>query len=142
VDYVSQNGYILYFSDRRGMLPDPLAVPSVIKGSYGFEDVINSSSNNGTPDGQPETPVLIAHVSRSPEDVDDNGRSDKYGAANVGIGFGIGGEGTLTGRTMAARKLYYEAVRVGEELPPLTKLPVDRVQLARYAGSRSGNDHT
>ena len=32
VDYVSQNGYILYFSDRRGMLPDPLAVPSVIKG--------------------------------------------------------------------------------------------------------------
>ncbi len=71
------------------MLPDPLAVPSVIKGSYGFEDVINSSSNNGTPDGQPETPVLIAHVSRSPEDVDDNGRSDKYGAANVGIGFGI-----------------------------------------------------
>ena len=27
VDYVSQNGYILYFSDRRGMLPDPLAAP-------------------------------------------------------------------------------------------------------------------
>ena len=26
VDYVSQNGYILYFSDRRGMLPDPLFV--------------------------------------------------------------------------------------------------------------------
>jgi acyl dehydratase len=36
---------------------------------------------------------------------------------------------------MAARKLYFEAVRLGEELPPLTKGPVDRVQLARYAGA-------
>jgi len=89
VDYVAQNGYILYFSDRRGMLPDPLAVPSVIKGSYGFEDVINSTSNTGTPDGQPEPPVTIAGVPRNPEDVDNNGRTDKYGAANVGIGFGI-----------------------------------------------------
>ncbi len=89
VDYVSQNGYILYFSDRRGMLPDPLAVPSVIKGSYGFEDVINSTSNTGTPDGQPEPPVTIAGVPRNPEDVDNNGRTDNYGAADVGIGFGI-----------------------------------------------------
>ncbi len=89
VDYVSQNGYILYFSDRRGMLSDPLAAPSVITGSYGFEDVINSGSNNGTPDGAAEAPVTIAGVSRSPEDVDNNGRSDKYGATNVGNGFGI-----------------------------------------------------
>jgi acyl dehydratase len=36
---------------------------------------------------------------------------------------------------MAARKLYFEAVRLGDELPPLTKGPVDRVQLARYAGA-------
>ena len=36
---------------------------------------------------------------------------------------------------MATRKLYFEAVRVGEELPALTKTPVDRVQLARYAGA-------
>ena len=36
---------------------------------------------------------------------------------------------------MASRKLYFEAVRVGEELPPLAKPPVDRVQLARYAGA-------
>jgi acyl dehydratase len=36
---------------------------------------------------------------------------------------------------MAARKLYFETVRLGDELPPLTKLPVDRVQLARYAGA-------
>ena len=71
------------------MLADPLAAPPVISGSYGFEDVINSSSNNGTPDGVAETPVTIAGVSRSPEDTDNNGRSDKYGATNVGNGFGI-----------------------------------------------------
>jgi acyl dehydratase len=36
---------------------------------------------------------------------------------------------------MAARKLYFEAVRLGDELPALTKGPVDRVQLSRYAGA-------
>src|SRR5512132_2781057 len=36
---------------------------------------------------------------------------------------------------MSSRKLYYEGVRLGEELPVLTKPPVDRVQLARYAGA-------
>lgn len=36
---------------------------------------------------------------------------------------------------MPARKLYFEAVRVGEELPSLSKTPIDRVQLARYAGA-------
>lgn len=36
---------------------------------------------------------------------------------------------------MAARKLYFESVRVGEELSTLVKPPVDRVQLARYAGA-------
>ena len=36
---------------------------------------------------------------------------------------------------MPARKLYFEAVHLGDELAPLTKGPVDRVQLARYAGA-------
>ena len=36
---------------------------------------------------------------------------------------------------MAARKLYFEAIRIGEELPALAKAPIDRVQLARYAGA-------
>ncbi len=89
VDYVSQNGYILYFSDRRGMLADPLATPSTITGGYGFEDVINSTSNNGTPNGALEPNVQIAGVARSPEDLNGNGRLDKYGATNVGDGFGI-----------------------------------------------------
>jgi hypothetical protein len=90
VDSVSQNGYILYFSDRRGMVPDPIASPSVIVGEYGFEDVINTPSGvSGKPDGAPEANTTIAGKSRSPEDVDDNGRLDKYGATNVGDGFGI-----------------------------------------------------
>jgi len=36
---------------------------------------------------------------------------------------------------MPARKLYFEAVRVGEELPAVAKAPIDRVQLSRYAGA-------
>ncbi|HEY0838733.1 MAG TPA: MaoC/PaaZ C-terminal domain-containing protein, partial [Vulgatibacter sp.] len=34
-----------------------------------------------------------------------------------------------------ARKLYFENVRVGEELPPLVKPTVDRVSIARYTGA-------
>src|SRR5512141_3073316 len=34
-----------------------------------------------------------------------------------------------------ARQLYFEAVKVGDELPPLVKPPVDRIQIARYAGA-------
>lgn len=36
---------------------------------------------------------------------------------------------------MPARKLYFEAIRLGEELPALAKTPIDRVQLSRYAGA-------
>jgi acyl dehydratase len=36
---------------------------------------------------------------------------------------------------MPARKLYFETIRVGDELPALAKAPLDRVQLARYAGA-------
>jgi acyl dehydratase len=36
---------------------------------------------------------------------------------------------------MPARKLYFETIRVGDELPALAKAPIDRVQLARYAGA-------
>ncbi len=91
VDYISQNGYILYFSDRRGMLPDPNStpVPNKLQGEYGFEDVINSASNNGTPDGVAETAVTLKNKPQSPEDVNSNGRLDTYGGKNVGDGFGV-----------------------------------------------------
>ena len=36
---------------------------------------------------------------------------------------------------LLARQLYFEAVKVGDELPPLVKPPIDRMQIARYAGA-------
>jgi acyl dehydratase len=41
---------------------------------------------------------------------------------------------------MPPRKLYFENVRVGDEIPAMAKAPVDRVQLARYAGA-TGDFH-
>lgn len=92
VDYVSQNGYILYFSDRRGMLGDPNSLPTAntIQGEYGFEDVINTPSGSaGKPDGAAEASVTINNKPQSPEDTNSNGRLDNYGGRNVGDGFGI-----------------------------------------------------
>jgi len=37
--------------------------------------------------------------------------------------------------TLTTRQLYFEAVKVGDELPPLVKPPVDRLQVARYVGA-------
>jgi Tfp pilus assembly protein PilX len=84
VDYVQQNGYVLYFSDRRGMVPSPNTAPQVTTGEYGFEDVINSGSAVGTPDGGLEAPAA-----NSPEDVNQNLILDTWGANDVGDGFGI-----------------------------------------------------
>jgi Tfp pilus assembly protein PilX len=90
VDYTSQNGYLVFFSDRRGMLPDPNAAPvaNVTTGEYGFEDVINTASATGTPDNgasnEPNNPDGY-----SPEDVDENHTLDFWGAADVGNGMRI-----------------------------------------------------
>ena len=78
-DYQKQNGYVLFYSDRRGMQLDPTTAPQVKTGKYGFEDVINSGVSNGTPDGTLELA----------EDVDANGQLDRWGAANVGDGLGV-----------------------------------------------------
>ncbi len=84
VDSVDDNGYILYFSDRRGMLSNPTAGRKT--GDSGLEDTINISAGTaGTPDG-----VLEAYSdNRSPEDVNLNGVLDKYGPKNMGLGFGL-----------------------------------------------------
>ncbi len=70
-EYLSQNGYILYFSDRRGML--------VQDGSYGYEDIVNPSSYNGTPNGQMD----------EAEDVNNDGTLNLYGVDNLGEAFGV-----------------------------------------------------
>ncbi|HST12190.1 MAG TPA: hypothetical protein VLL05_17585, partial [Terriglobales bacterium] len=84
VDFVQQNGYALYFSDRRGMVPSPNTAPQVTTGEYGFEDVVNSGSAVGAPDGGLEAPAAS-----SPEDVNQNLILDTWGANDVGDGFGF-----------------------------------------------------
>jgi hypothetical protein len=87
VNFTSQNGYLLYFSDRRGMVQDPTN-GNFTSGKYGFEDVINSNSVNGTPDGVLDAP---GPNGVSPEDVDQSPLKtlDAWGGANVGDGFGV-----------------------------------------------------
>jgi Tfp pilus assembly protein PilX len=83
VDYLVQNGYVLYFSDRRGMLPNPNN-SNTKTGDAGLEDVINTSSSTGTPDGALD-PVPSGRT-LSPEDVNQNGLLDAWGTANLGLG--------------------------------------------------------
>jgi Tfp pilus assembly protein PilX len=96
VDNKTFNGYILYFSDRRGMLPDPnpnppVDVAGVKTGDSGFEDVVNANVQLGTPDGNLE-PTPVNKV-LSPEDVNENNALDTFGTNNLGLGFGyIGGK--------------------------------------------------
>jgi hypothetical protein len=93
VNSSAENGYVLYFSDRRGMLPNPNGAsvqPANTKtGDSGLEDVINANgsgdSATGTPDGRLE-PVPTGRT-YSPEDVNENGALDNWGAANLGLGF-------------------------------------------------------
>ncbi|HKM47167.1 MAG TPA: hypothetical protein VJX69_06245 [Terriglobales bacterium] len=85
VDYLAQNGYVLYFSDRRGMLLNPhppMGGAAAKSGDSGLEDVINASSAAGTPNGALEPPVA-----NSPEDDNQNGFLDNFGPANMGMGF-------------------------------------------------------
>jgi len=103
VDYVAQNGYVLYFSDRRGMLPSPNAVSShpahTKSGDSGLEDVVNLSSAAGTPDNALE-PVQTGRQF-SPEDVNQNGLLDDFGTANLGLGFYNGTTNINTATTAA-----------------------------------------
>ena len=88
----TQNGYILFFSDRRGMQKDPNAAPPQLIGEYGFEDVVNSGNGAvGTPDGALE--AKPPGKNQSPEDPNNNGRLDSYGATNAGDAFGINTNG-------------------------------------------------
>jgi hypothetical protein len=89
VDYVAENGSILYFSDRRGMLlnPNPTSNhPANRKsGDSGLEDLVNATVATGTPGGTLDAPMTGQQY--SPEDVNENGVLDNFGAANLGLGF-------------------------------------------------------
>jgi Tfp pilus assembly protein PilX len=94
VNYSIQNGYILYFSDHRGMLVDPNPtngggiLGGVITGESGLEDVVNSAQplTSITPDGVLQAATYYGY---SPEDVDQNGFLDNWGGKNIGYGFGV-----------------------------------------------------
>jgi hypothetical protein len=90
VDYTFQNGYVLYFSDRRGMLPNPNGTVVDAKGTKtgdsGLEDAVNTGTVVGTPDGVPEP--IPPGKTESPEDVNNNGVLDNFGARNLGLGLG------------------------------------------------------
>ena len=88
VDYVTQNGYILYFSDRRGMQYDPNHSPAALIGAYGFEDTVNYAA--GSPFSPNGTLEPANYNGVSPEDVEqwnDNTLST-YGVKTVGDAFG------------------------------------------------------
>jgi Tfp pilus assembly protein PilX len=90
VDYTTQNGYILYFSDRRGMqFANPAGAHTTQSqwGEYGYEDTVNyvNAANNFKPNGALE-PNNYNGV--SPEDVNSNTVLDNYGALGVGDAFG------------------------------------------------------
>jgi hypothetical protein len=108
----SQNGYILYFSDRRGML---LNGSGQRVGEYGYEDIINPSDSAGNPNG----------VLDSAEDVNQNGVLDVYGRANLGDGFITAAQGgdnpndnpkTRVGPKTIARKNRVSGARHGLKL--------------------------
>ena len=81
VESVSQNGYILYYADHRGMLadPDPAATIQVKHGDFGYEDFINPSSGSGASNS----------LLDGGEDVNGDGKLQTYGAGNLGNAFAL-----------------------------------------------------
>jgi hypothetical protein len=80
VDWTSQNGYLIYFSDRRGMLTYPGGRKV---GEYGFEDTDNPASSGYEPNN-----VLDPGEDTQTPGEQGSGVLDTYGASNLGLGFG------------------------------------------------------
>jgi hypothetical protein len=112
VNNTNQNGYILYFSDRRGMRPDPDANRTGFYNGFvgisGLEDVVNTGSATGIPDNVLEPAVYYTF---SPEDVDENLILDTFGEKYLGAGFG------LTGAAMSQQPYYIPGTTNGIDGP-------------------------
>jgi hypothetical protein len=100
VNAETYNGYILYFADHRGMLQDQYPLTTFyngFSGMSGLNDIVNSGSSVGVPDGKLEaiTYYATAPTPYSPEDTGVKGAAvnlgnvDKWGENNLGAGFGI-----------------------------------------------------
>jgi Tfp pilus assembly protein PilX len=98
-DNSTQNGYILYFSDRRGMQPNPMT--GLKDGTYGFEDVINPPVGDGTPDGAMDPA----------EDVNQNGTLDAYGITTLGDGFIKAAQGSYNSNDNVIARVATEIAR-------------------------------
>ncbi len=125
VDFTAQNGYVFYFSDRRGMLPNPNGTqvdPANTKtGDSGFEDVINLANQDGTPNGILE-PIPSGRT-QSPEDVNNNTNWDGFGGGNLGLGLGyVPVPSTAPGTAYAAGKQVNSLINaLAADNPYLTK---------------------
>jgi hypothetical protein len=84
-EYSSLNGYLLYFSDRRGQRD----ASGNATGSYRYEDLIDPANANGYGGSGPLTFIPPNGVLDAPEDVNENGVLDTDGAVNIGEGFGV-----------------------------------------------------
>ncbi|MGB6677378.1 MAG: hypothetical protein WBE44_11850, partial [Terriglobales bacterium] len=129
VDYISQNGYILYFSDRRGMLPNPwgtqVDAAGTKTGDSGLEDDINSASAAGNPDGLLDP--IPPNKANSPEDVNLNGHLDNFGAGNIGLGFGYGvynGTGSAYSLTKSVNRQIVNAAPAPDPYLTGNRMPV------------------
>jgi len=84
-EYSSLNGYLLYFSDRRGQRD----ASGNATGSYRYEDLIDPANANGYGGSAPLNPITPNGVLDAPEDVNENGVLDTDGAVNIGEGFNV-----------------------------------------------------
>jgi Tfp pilus assembly protein PilX len=133
VDYATENGYILYFSDRRGMQFTNPGGPSQSQsqwGEYGFEDVVNyaNSGNNFKPDGALD-PNNYNGVSA--EDVNSNNKLDNYGVLGVGDAFGPAT--TKDTDATVPPTPYAQTGGTAERIPLTTVGVANRVTGARHA---------
>jgi len=129
VDYTTENGYVLYFSDRRGMQFATAAQGANYQtywGEYGYEDTVNYSNAGGNfaPDGALD-PVNYNGVSA--EDVNGNLALDTYGVKYIGDAFG---PTTATDTDTAAIKSPYA---LGHRINTFTLGRANRVTGARHA---------
>jgi hypothetical protein len=132
VDFSTQNGYILYFSDRRGM-QFATSCGSIScqwqYGEYGYEDTVNyvNSSNKFAPNGalEPNNYNLV-----SPEDVNNNGILDNYGVKGVGDGFGA--NYTTDTDTNSPPSPFAQRLGTGERITTYTVGLANRVTGARH----------
>jgi hypothetical protein len=80
----TQHGYIVYFSDRRGQ-----NASGATTGQYGYEDIIDPANQNGANGSAALNPITPNGTLNDPEDVNENGVLDTYGAVNIGDGFAV-----------------------------------------------------